>query len=156
MRRIILITCTSLLAGCEEAAVDTPYTPTTEEIGKFWLGVIFGAVLLFILVAVACYDNNGRRRNWFENFGTRRHSFTQNIASQTELFLRRFHRKLRFGSKSPPPDLSQDRSSPRWIRVIVALAVCAVVLVGISILVEHLTRSQRWFLISWRSFGIHW
>lgn len=165
MRRVTIVSFSILLAGCEEAAVHTnlQYSPTPDELGKFWLCVISGGVLLFILVASLCYDQAGRRREWFENSGSTRRFIAEKIARNTKLILRKFrgqraveHRHTPNATRTPSREPNRRWFRHGWVRGLGLIAVGAVLLVGVSILVEHQTGGERWFLISWRSFGIRW
>ncbi|MGD0651335.1 MAG: hypothetical protein ABSA97_09385 [Verrucomicrobiia bacterium] len=47
--------------------------------------------------------------------------------------------------------------SLKWVFLaLLIMVVCSLVLFGISIIVDHQTRGNQWFLVNWRSFGIGW
>ena len=54
------------------------------------------------------------------------------------------------------PSHTQGQSRKWALRGLLIIVVCAVGLLGVSIIVDHLTAGSMWFLIYWRSFGISW
>ena len=47
--------------------------------------------------------------------------------------------------------------SIKWVyRGIMLILVCSIVLIGISILVDHQTRGNLYFLVKWKAYGIGW
>jgi len=54
------------------------------------------------------------------------------------------------------PSHAQGQSRKWALRGLLIIVVCAVGLLGVSIIVDHLTAGSMWFLIYWRSFGISW
>lgn len=117
--------------------------PWLNKLYIYLLCFITGVVILTFLALVVYFDSRGVRRRWWGRH--RRHHKTERSRLSANP-LEAGNRNVRAGGRSA-----------KWVVMWLLMAAVGVVgLVDFSIVVDHKTRGNRWFLINWRAFHINW